>query len=105
MSHRGEGVWYPEANLTVAEGDDDQIGGPNVKSSFYIFKYSFFISRIDSKFSFSLPGGLRNAYPESNITYTIEISKIPLPHPFFFCLRYEYIENKIKNKIALTKTG
>lgn len=84
MSHRGEGVWYPEANLTVAEGDDDQIGGPDVKSSFYIFKYSFFISRIDSKFSFSPPGGLRNAYPESNITYTIEISKIPLPHPFPF---------------------
>lgn len=52
MSHRGEGVWYPEANLTVAEGDDDQIGGPDVKSSFYIFKYSFFISRIDGKFLF-----------------------------------------------------
>lgn len=86
MSHRGEGVWYPEANLTVAEGDDDQIGGPDVKSSFYIFKYSFFNSRIDSKFSFSLPGGLRNAYPESNKTYTgtIEITKIPLPHPFPF---------------------
>lgn len=97
MSHRGEGVWYPEANLTVAEGDDDQIGGPDVKSSFYIFKYSFFNSRIDSKFSFSLPGGLRNAYPESNINIYYRNNKDTPPPPFSFCLRYEYIENKIKN--------
>lgn len=93
MSHRGEGVWYPEANLTVAEGDDDQIGGPDVKSSFYIFKYSFFISRIDSKFSFSLPGGLRNAYPESNITYTIKDTPPP-PIFLLFEVRIHWKQNK-----------
>lgn len=98
MSHRGEGVWYPEANLTVAEGDDDQIGGPDVKSSFYIFKYSFFISRIDSKFSFSLPGGLRNAYPESNITYTMYWNIKYTPPPPIFLLFEVWIHWKQNKK-------
>lgn len=97
MSHRGEGVWYPEANLTVAEGDDDQIGGPRRQIIFlYLQVFFFYFAHWQQVFFFSPRWSEeRISWIKYNIYYW-NIKDTP-PPPFSFCLRYEYIENKIKN--------